>query len=47
MKNLKTYINENPYKNYMYSYPHKKAYREFKNEIDLKKLCFSIFPKLF
>ncbi len=38
MKNLKTYINENPYKNYIYSYPHKKAYREFKEEIDLKKL---------
>lgn len=38
MKNLKTYINENPYKNYIYSYPHKKAYREFKDEIDLKKL---------
>ena len=38
MKQLLTDILLNPYKDYMYSYPHKKAYREFDKHIDLKGL---------
>ena len=38
MQNIKDTIIDNPYKNYMYSYPHKKSYREFNEKIDLKNL---------
>lgn len=38
MKELLNDILLNPYKNYIYSYPHKKAYRDFDKSIGLKTL---------
>ncbi len=38
MNQLLDNILSNPYENYIYSYPHKKAYREFDEPIDLKQL---------
>ncbi|RXI51521.1 coproporphyrinogen III oxidase family protein [Clostridium tetani] len=38
MTDLEKYIEENPYKSYIYSYPHKKSYRTFDKAFDLKKL---------
>ncbi|EDS78342.1 coproporphyrinogen III oxidase [Clostridium botulinum C str. Eklund] len=38
MNDLETYIKENPYTNYIYSYPHKKSYRTFDKAFNLKKL---------
>lgn len=38
MESLVTTIGKSRYENYMYSYPHKKAYREFDEPIDLETL---------
>lgn len=38
MNNLLDTIVQNPFVNYMYSYPHKKAYRDFIEPIDLRAL---------
>ncbi|WFD11815.1 STM4012 family radical SAM protein [Tepidibacter hydrothermalis] len=35
---MKKYFNDNPYTDYIYSYPHKKSYRELEEKINLKEL---------